>query len=125
MLARSCVIAVALASIGTESIAVAQGRLFPAQQIAPSTPDSQQPSQPSVPSFQSPQEPKPLLPNQSPRQQPIEETADAAKTRVVCGMTVIPANPKSDPKFVIPPPPPQSGRVFKPTIRTVPPVICR
>ena len=36
------------------------------------------------------------------QQPPVKAQMSAAKRRVVCGMTVIPANPSADPKMAIP-----------------------
>jgi hypothetical protein len=44
-----------------------------------------------------------------------------AKPKVVCGMTVIPADPRIDPKFTIAPP----DRQTKYTIRAIEPPICK
>jgi hypothetical protein len=75
-------------------------------------------------------QPQPNFPNQiPPRLFQLERAEEMARSRVVCGMTVIPANPRIDRKFVIPQPPtfatPQSPVPIKPMIRTVPPAICR
>jgi hypothetical protein len=45
----------------------------------------------------------------------------AAKPKVLCGMTVIPADPSIDPKFTIAPP----DRQTKYTIRAIEPPICK
>lgn len=127
MLTRCCgaiVSLVALSSIGAESTAVAQMRLLPARQIAPPSPApgaQPQPAEPpSSPSFIVPKQERPLFPNQFPRQLRAQ-AAEANTPKVVCGMTVIPVNPKLDPKFVIPPP--DTGTKY--TMRVVPPAICR
>jgi hypothetical protein len=53
-------------------------------------------------------------------QQRLQATVDAAKPRVVCGMTLIPADPKVDPKMVIEPKADQTRY----TIRAIDPPIC-
>jgi hypothetical protein len=45
----------------------------------------------------------------------------AVRPKVTCGMMVAPADPKVDPKLIKPVPDPTT----KPTIRQVPPTVCR
>jgi len=111
MLARSwgaIVSLVALVSIGAGSSATAQVRLSPAQQIAPPTPAPRAQPQTTEP----PSGPFFIVPKQQ---------REAVKPKVVCGMTVIPADPSIDPKFVIRRP--DTATTY--TIRTVQPAICR
>jgi len=49
------------------------------------------------------------------------QPSTAAKPKVVCGMTMIPADPSLDPKFTKTPP----DRATKFTIRAVDPAICK
>lgn len=51
----------------------------------------------------------------------IERPALAAKPKVVCGMTIIPADPSLDPKMTISP---KDDRNLKYAIRSVDPPIC-
>lgn len=53
--------------------------------------------------------------------QPTPRRAPAAEPKVVCGMTLIPADPQIDPRFAIPIP--QDGTRF--TIRAIEPPVCR
>ena len=52
---------------------------------------------------------------------PLAEGARAARPSVVCGMTLIPADPKIDPRMRVSPP--AGGATF--TMRAVQPTICR
>jgi len=70
----------------------------------------------------------PFGPNVSPEMQrrQLERAAQAAaklvqKPKVTCGMTVVPADPKVDPKVIAPVP----DQATKHTIRQVPPAVCR
>lgn len=60
----------------------------------------------------------PVKPNERTQATP---PSTPAKPRVVCGMTVIPADPSIDPKFTIPPP----DRSTKFTMRLIEPPICK
>ena len=53
---------------------------------------------------------------------PIAPPSDTGRPRIVCGMTVVPVKPDSDPKMVISPKP-DSRVEYK--IRTVAPRVCR
>jgi len=70
----------------------------------------------------------PFAPNLSPEVQrrQLERAAQAAarlirKPTITCGMTVVPADPKVDPKVIAPAP----DRGTTHTIRPVPPAVCR
>ncbi|HLG57797.1 MAG TPA: hypothetical protein VI485_20805 [Vicinamibacterales bacterium] len=113
---RAVAIVVGLSAIGLTT-ATAQSQPVPPLQFPTPRVQPQPPEPPSSPFFVVPGEP--WFPNQTPRAE------EAAKPKVVCGMTVIPADPRSDPKFVIPQPRPETGRTIKPMIRTVTPALCR
>lgn len=51
----------------------------------------------------------------------VTQPSTPAKPKVVCGMTVIPADPSIDPKFTIAPP----DRATKYTMRLIEPPICK
>jgi hypothetical protein len=52
---------------------------------------------------------------------PFAAPAPAQKPAVICGMTVVPADPKVDPKMRVAPP--ANGTTF--TMTVVPPTICK
>jgi hypothetical protein len=52
---------------------------------------------------------------------PSTETAQPAKPAIVCGMTIIPADPKIDPKMRVAPR--ADGTTY--TLKVVPPTVCR
>jgi hypothetical protein len=81
-----------------------------------------------------PQQPRPLFPVPPkgqplpvpPAEQPLtpNRAVTAPKPRVVCGMTLIPTDPKVDPKIASKPDAEKKGDGTKFTIRAVQPTIC-
>lgn len=82
------------------------------------------PQVPPVRPFQ-PQQPRPLFPV-PPTEQPRapNQAVTATKPRVVCGMTLIPVDPKVDPKIALKGDPENKDDGTKYTIRAVQPSIC-
>jgi hypothetical protein len=52
---------------------------------------------------------------------PVAAPASAQKPAVICGMTLVPADPKVDPRMKVPAP--DRGVAF--AMRTVPPTVCK
>ena len=73
------------------------------------------------PPFFAPDKPAPKPPKVDWNWRPSAEWAQAARPAVVCGMTVIPADPKVDPKMRVAPP--AGDTTF--TMTVVPPTVCR
>ena len=129
MRARTCValgplaLAAVLGIVSTSTAQVQvlrqpkQDRLFPVPQIVPPIPGPDQRQQPRSPQ---------LTPNDRQREEALRTLREEARSRlqgstpkIVCGMTVIPADPAVDPKSVKPAP-----RDKKYTMRSVTPPMC-